>query len=533
MVKTRKLRKSRKNRTMKGGALTDVDVKDFISKLKKVDLHVHMGAICTRKWLLDHFSIMRDKCKVKDVNETIKNNSILLQTFIQKTCIEYLNPLPGPDGVTPPLFKKSYTDLRTFQIDCDKYSDMLKILCGVNKGGFIYSPPNVFKPSDCISSDSTNEYGSMKFMKHVLDHFMSEQKLHGCVAMEISQTPFTEQTGDPTYFQVCNEWMKAHNDYTKEEYFPVAFISTCIRHLSDSVPILQTMNKNIVKTISADESNEIVKAIGIASAEIPVPIKNREGNVISVPQYLCPDPTLSNYPFAMRVWMENKCLELGIKRSQEGPIKLIPHVGEEYYGDDGENVLKSVGAYLQFNEESTIDAFAKLGVPLQCKLERIAHGCQCARSVELCKKLAYQKMTCEICISSNNAIQSTRATNYKENTTPENLELDLENLKPDDENTFFVAPPLIILLKKNVPVVLCSDDPAVFSMGEKGCILMEEYEEAYNLMKKYYYSEKDALTELVEIANRSIEKSLALIPRDKDKFKTDNNGLLEEILLKL
>ena len=34
MVKTRKLRKSRKNRTMKGGALTDVDVKDFISKFR-------------------------------------------------------------------------------------------------------------------------------------------------------------------------------------------------------------------------------------------------------------------------------------------------------------------------------------------------------------------------------------------------------------------------------------------------------------------------------------------------------------------
>jgi hypothetical protein len=89
------------------------------------------------------------------------------------------------------------------------------------------------------------------------------------------------------------------------------------------------------------------------------------------------------------------------------------------------------------------------------------------------------------------------------------------------------------MLERNVDVVVCSDDPAVFSMGEKGCILNDEFKKLYDLLINYGKTQEQALTKLVEIANRSIEKSLALSPDDKLKFKKENTDLLETILLTL
>jgi adenosine deaminase len=190
-----------------------------------------------------------------------------------------------------------------------------------------------------------------------------------------------------------------------------------------------------------------------------------------------------------------------------GPIKLIPHVGEEHYGGEkGEEVLESVNAFLHFNEETVIESLKTKGIDLAFKLERIGHGCQCARNDPLLVKLQRQNMTCEVCITSNDKILSTKVNN----------------------TAIFPTYPVLAFIEKKVPIVLCSDDPAIFTQGRFGCILNGEYIKLYKLLIEFGKSPDETLMELKEIANRSINKSLALSDNDvlKQKYISENDALI-------
>jgi len=467
---------------------------------------------------LEHFKIMSELCKEDENGKKFK-------TFIDTYCIEYLNK--------ERIFANEYKDLDNFRQDFDKYSDMLKILCGIDravnkdKPALIYSADPKFDPSKCIN-DNSNGYGTMGFLSLVLTHFQEEQKKHNCVAMEISQTPFFSSHQDngkkySKYFDVVKKWTETAGN------LPLAFISTCVRDLPGG-----TLNDDVI----ASTMINVVKAIGVASSEKPP-----KGQ-----PYLCPDKTLINHPWGMRAWLEKLYLKKQnqstekidymveqIKQAYKSigqveqaytsigevnlnnensvitnknnssikPFKLIPHVGEEYYGDDGNECLESVNSYLHFNDTKVINSLENKKIKLFFKLERIAHGCQCARSIPLLKKLNKQQVTCELCLTSNDNILSTKVT----------------------DNAIFLKPPVITMLNANVPVILCSDDPAIFTQGNEGCILNSEYLKLYKMLLANKKTHGEALIFLKDIANRSIKKSLALSNPAKIKYIGMNNIL--------
>ena len=495
-LRTKRLRKHR-NKTRRGGGKqyggvknTPISegVKEYIHELKKVDLHVHIGGACTKEFFHGHLVRMAEIC-------TVGENAPILQSFLKQTIEKLLNF----------DFKPVYKDLDHFRWDYDNYSDFLKILCGVDKNNstFVYSPvtnkeprSDGFNPKACLLQDGEPIYGCMNFLTHVFDHFKAEQMKHSCVALEISQTPFNSRkdegkSGTDEYFEVVQAWNKSNTD------FPVALISTCIRDLPNQ--FRTTINQDAIESVRYD----VVKAIGVASSEKPPKFPK----IKDTPQrFLCPDYTLPNEPRNMRVYLENMLQAFPPKKRLDGPVKLIPHVGEEYYGSDGKDVLASVDAYLQYNDPDTIPLLEeehkhKLGF----KLERLGHACQCGRSPELLDKLNKQKMTCELCLTSNDRILSTK-------------------VKDAD---IFRFPPFISMLNARVPVVLCSDDPAIFTRGMAGCILDNEYEYAFQLMIHYNgYTVLKALQELTKIANRSIYKSLALTDAQKQMHIQFNTDLL-------
>jgi hypothetical protein len=489
----------------------------FIAQLKKCDLHVHMGGACTKEFFLKHFEIMSELCKDDENGGKLKN-------FIDTYCIKYLRELE---------FKNTYKDLDDFRGDFDKYSDMLKILCGVDKPSFIYTKNDKlsqlgFNPRDYLNDLDSHVYGSLDFLSLILDNFQEEQKKHNCVAMEISQTPFPSVREDngtkySKYFSVVEKWRSIENGN-----LPLAFISTCVRDLHDRI------NSPLNKDVFESTSNDVVKAIGVASTEKPP-----SG---STQKYLCPEEALSQDPWGMRAWLEKTYRTQIKKQSTEiqsmveqikesykpiaevnlnnennsgintnnspsasekvNQVKLIPHVGEEYYGDDGSECLESVNSYLHFNDPKVIKSLQKNNVELFLKLERIAHGCQCARSEKILDKLKKQQVTCELCLTSNDNILSTKVT-----------------------TDIFEEPPIITMLNKKVPVILCSDDPAIFTQGNEGCILNSEYLKLYKMLLEHGKNHSEALMCLKDIANRSIDKSLALTDTDKKKYIANNDSL--------
>lgn len=484
------------------------EVIDSIEQLKKCDLHVHMGGACTKVFLQEHLHKMHSLC-----NES--ENGRLLKEFLDKTLIHpKFKPMTYLDYIDQRvIFKNEYKDLDDFRSDYDMYSDVLKILCGASKPSFIYTK-NKFNVNECLNLDEGHKspYGTMGFLHLVFDNFREEQQKHGCVALEISQTPFGHsedgELKNSKYFEAVTQWQEKNTD------FPIAFISTCIRGLPNQFG--GPLNTDIVNSLDYP----IVKAIGVASSEKP-----------TVDGYLAGDSTVTQNPYDILIWLDSfltrysginfqhlmdrrkELLNATYRRIGDtspipsqlpnSKVNLIPHVGEEYYGENGDNSLESVNAYLHFNEPNITEKLGKNGVSLGFNVIRLGHACQCGRSQELLDKLEKQQMVCEICLTSNDKILSTKV----------------------NEDGIFKEPPVISMVKNNVPFVICSDDPAIFTQGDLGCILNFEYGYLYKLLKIEKYSDEDAFNKLREVANRSIEQSLALSSDQKERYIIENSAI--------
>jgi hypothetical protein len=460
-----------------------------------------MGGVCTQKFLMDNLNIIINALEIISQD----NTDIIKQ-------IDFLKKIKYDE-------KGFFNDLSDFRTTFDNNSNILKILCGATGPSYINSEgksTNIC--NDLKHLNLENGLGTMQFLLKVFDHIKEEQEKDGCVALEISQTPFSSINMDKIndvieynqldYYKYSTIWNNIHNN-ENEDYFPLAFVASCIRTLPPNMNIIniETLNpgsnqnkKSKNENQVPNENKQIIKAIGTAS---------NEGHLLIngvVKKYPCPYEGNHENPSIFRDWIE-KTYELAnpstlLDIEWKTPKILVPHAGEEYYGDNGKDSIAFVNMLIDWNEENS-------NKPDNFRVHRLGHCCQSVNSPLTLDKLKKNNITCELCITSNNNIKSTRVT----------------------DPTIFKNPPALTMYESDTPFVICSDDPSTFSKGTKGCLLLQEYTKFTEMLNNAYKSNEEIKKALLDIANRSIEKSLSLSETKKKEYIEMNNNLFNSVKL--
>jgi len=372
-----------------------------------------------------------------------------------------------------------WKDLEAFRKDYDANSLKLKIVLGQQADKLPWNKQewglDVFLRQP-IKEKQYSDVGTMAFVKKFLQHAWEQQQQHGgnVKALEISFTP-PKNSGGKSKDEKHNFLIQVESWKMDNPDKPLSLVTTLIRTLNPAFE--KAVNEGFVRnTVGHVQGFGLCSNEGPykAAPEEPFPGANKGKAMVNT---LPSGDAIAKTGEAVVAWYLKRLMDGGVNPTE---TPLVPHAGEEYYKRVNGFLKALLDARVNYKDKAV--SFVEDPKFVQIKLKRIGHGIQLASpgASLLLDRVVDRKIVLEVCLTSNVGVLSTGISTGK-----------------------FGRHPLLTLLDKKAEVALCSDDPSLFTNGDKGSILAKEYCNAARILEEDGHGREDVFSLLTKIASTS------------------------------